>query len=349
MRTSDALLAPLSTLALAAAGGAVFAALGLPAPWLAGGMLGVVVGLAWGLDLSLPDRLRDAAMFVLGVSMGSGVTPATFEGIARWPASLFGLWAVVALVMVASTWAARRCFGWDRPTAVYASAPGALATVMILADAAGANMRRVVVAQSLRLFALIAVLPPAVALLQPGPVAAVAPVPPAGAGLLSGAAEHLAIFGAGLVGALACRLLRMPAPLLVGGLLGSAALHGLAVATAPVPPALLVPSFVVIGAYVALRFKGTTRAALQAELAASLAMFGIAAAVAALGALAVSRLAGLPLAEVLVAYAPGGVEAMAILAFALGLDVAYVATHHVVRFLSLALALPLLSFWVRRP
>jgi uncharacterized membrane protein AbrB (regulator of aidB expression) len=45
------------------------------------------------------------------------------------------------------------------------------------------------------------------------------------------------------------------------------------------------------------------------------------------------------------AYAPGGVEAMTIMAFALGLDPAFVGAHHVVRLIVLNVFVPL---WLRR-
>ncbi len=46
---------------------------------------------------------------------------------------------------------------------------------------------------------------------------------------------------------------------------------------------------------------------------------------------------GLPFGQLWLAYAPGGVEAMTIVAFVLGLDTAFVGTHHVVRFAGLGL------------
>ena len=58
-------------------------------------------------------------------------------------------------------------------------------------------------------------------------------------------------------------------------------------------------------------------------------------------ALGVSRLLGLPFGQVLLAFAPGGLEAMTIMAFALDLDPAYVGAHHLIRFLGLGLLLPL--------
>lgn len=51
----------------------------------------------------------------------------------------------------------------------------------------------------------------------------------------------------------------------------------------------------------------------------------------------------------LLAFAPGGVAEMSLVALALGIDAAYVATHHVVRIFIIVVAAPLLFRLVRRP
>ena len=52
----------------------------------------------------------------------------------------------------------------------------------------------------------------------------------------------------------------------------------------------------------------------------------------------------LPYGQLWLAYAPGGVEAMTIMAFALGFDPAFVGGHHVIRIIAINLVIPL---WLR--
>jgi uncharacterized membrane protein AbrB (regulator of aidB expression) len=47
--------------------------------------------------------------------------------------------------------------------------------------------------------------------------------------------------------------------------------------------------------------------------------------------------------EVMIAYAPGSVDAMMLLALALHLDPVYVGAHHVVRIIFVSLLLPLIA------
>jgi uncharacterized membrane protein AbrB (regulator of aidB expression) len=51
----------------------------------------------------------------------------------------------------------------------------------------------------------------------------------------------------------------------------------------------------------------------------------------------------LPLAEVMIAYAPGAVDAMMLLALALNLDPVYVGTHHLVRIVFILLMMPFIA------
>jgi uncharacterized membrane protein AbrB (regulator of aidB expression) len=52
----------------------------------------------------------------------------------------------------------------------------------------------------------------------------------------------------------------------------------------------------------------------------------------------------------MLAFAPGALESLIIVAFAVDSDPAYVAAHHIARFLVLIAAVPLLARWLaRRP
>jgi uncharacterized membrane protein AbrB (regulator of aidB expression) len=52
--------------------------------------------------------------------------------------------------------------------------------------------------------------------------------------------------------------------------------------------------------------------------------------------------------QTLVAFAPGALEALTVVAFQMNIDPAYVAAHHVVRFLALVIAVPVLTRWLGR-
>ena len=81
--------------------------------------------------------------------------------------------------------------------------------------------------------------------------------------------------------------------------------------------------------------------------------FLIALAIATAGAAITAWVADLPLALTLLAFSPGGLDAMTIMAFALNLDPAYVGAHQMARYLGLALLMPVVTasscdVWVPR-
>ncbi len=333
--------AVLRTLAAAAAGGGLFAALGLPAAWLSGALTAVAVLAVSGANVVITRGIRAAAFIALGVMMGAAVTPETFAGMRNWPISLAVLVLSVAATMAAVTFYLRRVAGWDGRTAFYASAPGALSTALALATQDGADVRRVAFAQAIRLFIIVAVLPGALVSLG---LSVAVPLParlPQMGSLGIGMAGELALMAVtGIIGGLAAHWVRVPGGLLFGAMFASAILHATGLVTALLPAYVLVPSFIALGASVGSRFAGSDLSTLRHFLIASLGAFVVASGVALVFALLAAVLSGEGIGKVIVAFAPGGVEAMSALAFVIGLDPAFVAAHHIVRFLLIGLLLP---------
>jgi uncharacterized protein len=209
------------TVVLAAAGGGLFHALGVPAGWLTGAMIAVAVGAMVRLPLRMPAPIANGALLLLGISMGAGVTPDTLRQAAAWPLSLLVLAAsVTASITVCSFWF-ERVHGWDRATARFASIPGALPAVLAMAVGTSADLPRVALAQSLRLFTLVAVMPP---LLQWLAVPSVQATTSTGTqGDLSGL---LLLLGASAAAAGLLHRMRFPGGVLLGAMVASAVLHG---------------------------------------------------------------------------------------------------------------------------
>lgn len=325
----------LSTLAGGFLGGLLFWLLHLPAPWLSGAMVGMVGVIRFGINPYLPPFLRDVGMLFAGIVTGSAITPEMIGIIARYPASLAGLALTTWVIVQAGRLTLVRGFGWDRETAFFASVPGALSVVIATAATREADMLRVAAIQAFRLFVLIAVLPSVVILSTNHAV--VAPPP------LMSAPAFASVAGLGVVVALLFERFGVMAPFLLGGMLATGGLHMAGVAVGTTPDAVAGLAMLLVGIFAGSRFSALDGAALRALALPGIAVFLITSAIAALGALIVSAVIGLPLGMVLVAYAPGGLEAMVLLGLALGLDPLYVTAHHVGRFVMIAAALPVIA------
>ncbi|WP_127088871.1 AbrB family transcriptional regulator [Aquabacter cavernae] len=335
-----ALKPTLLTLAVASAGAIGFFLLGLPAPWMSGALVAVTVQALSGAPSRLPEPLRFACFLVLGASMGTALTPDMLRQAATWPVSMGFLALSVVGVMGAVTLFLRKVAGWSLATAYYASAPGALSAVLAMAAASEADMRRVAFAQAVRLFLLVALLTQILG--RVGSVDMSAPVAMP-AGTASSVLEVALLLLASLAGGLLAARARIPGGMLIGALAASALLHAMDWSHAQIPDLLMVPAFVILGAGVGVRFKGTTLATLKDCLLASLGAFVVALAISLACALAAAAVTGEDAGKMITAFAPGALETMTVLGFALGYDPAFMSAHHIFRFAGLSVALPVFA------
>lgn len=329
------------TAALAAGGGWAFAALGWPAAWLMGAMVAVAAAALAGLPVGLPAGPREIAFLLLGISMGSSLTPESIDAMRAWPASIALLFASMAATMLISAWYLRRVHGWDPITARFASMPGAFSAVAVIAATSNADLPRVILAQSLRVFTLVALMPPILALTAGG---ASVPAMAMAAPDVNSLPEALGVLALSGGVAILLNRLNVPAGTLLGAMLASAALHASGLVHGRFPPPLVIAGFVATGAVIGARFRGTKlstalRTLPGAAVSILLALL-ISAGFAELGSLVL----GLGFGQLWLAYAPGAVEAMAAMALVLNLEPAFVGAHHILRILGLNLVGPL---WLR--
>lgn len=325
------------TLLVAGVGGAALGLAGLPAGWLSGAIVSVSAAALAGRPVTIPLPVGRVVYVLLGISLGSSVTPETLATMVTWPLSMLAL-AVAMVAVTASVMAyLKYVHGWPTLDALFAAAPGALAQAMALAQDTGANVRAIAVVQTVRLFVLAVALPLIFAAFG---VAGLPPPRGAGGPMMQQALE-LAVLIAASVGAgwLAYRF-RMPGGLIVGAMAASGVLHGSGWVHAFLPVPVAICSFVVMGAMIGTRLGGADiRQLLRLGLVGIGALL-VGTAVGCAFALGVAWLLILRTENLVIAYAPGAMEAMTIIAFALHLDPVFVGVHHLARFTFMSMVLP---------
>ena len=321
------------SLALGAIGGAGLGLLGIPGGWLAGAMLVVAIAALSGVEVAIAPWLRDLGFLAVGISMGSGVTPETIAQLPSWPVTLTLVVLSIPLIAGAVMVFLMRIAGWSRATAMLSSMPGALSFLLAIAPQTDADVPRVAIVQTMRVSILVAILPLAALWLSE-------PVPPTVSPPLGGADDLILLYGAGIGGAILAHLLGVPGGLLIGGLFVSAGLHGTGLVLGQPPQWVAIFGFITLGVLIGTRFAGSRWRELGQVLWVSLASFALGMTIAILVAMIGAWLTGFSVWKLIVAFAPGGLEAMIVLAFAMDLDPAFVAAHHLVRFLLIALCAP---------
>jgi membrane AbrB-like protein len=336
----------LVALAIGVAGGALFQALTLPLPWMLGAMFAVTAAALAGVRVRLPPQLRSGLITVLGLMLGASFTPAVFSRFGEWLVTLAGL-ALCTLAMGVAGWIwFRRVAGFDPATAFFAAAPGGFNDMVLVGGAMGGDDRAIALTHAIRVFLVVFTIP--VWYRLHGDL-----MTPAGAasyvGVLDVQPLDYAILAAcAVAGAFVGRWLRLPAAFLLGPMALSAAVH-LGGLTGSAPPTLLVSAAqVVLGTTVGCRFAGVPLSLIGRTIRHAVASSVVMIAVAVGCAVAVDHFVDLPVTAVILAYAPGGLAEMSLVALALSVDAAFVAAHHIARIVMIVTCAPLVFGLARR-
>jgi len=332
------------TVFIAAAGVAVFLLLHLPLPFLFGPMAGALVAALCGAPLAGLGQVSIAARSVLGVAIGTSVTPALMAELPSMLASVALVPLYIAVIGLIGVPFFRRVCGFDPVTAFYAAMPGGAADMTIFGQEAGANVRQLSLVHVTRLTVIMVVAPVilvniyGVGLTHPvGPPASDLPLSEmlimavaAVVGWKGG--EKAGLFGAAILG-----------PLIVSAVLSLAGVLHLR----PPREALLAAQFL-IGMGIGVSYVGVTLRELRDTVTGGAAFVLILAALA--GAVTeLVTLTGLaPPVEGFLSFIPGGQAEMSMLALIAGADLSFVVVHHLTRILVVILGAPVLFRFMRR-
>jgi membrane AbrB-like protein len=334
------------TLLIAAAGGITLNWFGFPAGLVTGSLLAVAAAALLGRPVTVPAPLSRVISVLVGISLGAVVTPDTFKGLAAFPVSVAVLAVSTLCMIVATTSYLRFVHGWDAQSALFGASPGALAQVMTLAAEYKADLRAIAIVQTMREMALTIGIPAALSYfgltahggLMDRFIAAGSPAP-----------IELAVLvvSSSVVAWLFVRL-RLPGGLLFGSMVASAAWHGSGLIHSILPWWLVYAAVIAIGAVSGSRFANTDVITLLRFSAAGLGSLAVAMTVAGISVLVLTTLMSAPVADSVVAFAPGAQDTMMVLALSLHLDPVFVGALQVSRFLIVSLLVPLLAHRIRR-
>ena len=327
------------SLGLGAAGGALFAYLRLPLPWMVGAAFVTTAAALSGVKLKNSKPFQLAMIAVLGVMLGSAFSPESLKDAVRWLGSFAGVVLYVVVVGGCTLLYLFRKKGYSLPTAFFSSAPGGFSDMVILGAEMGADVRVISLIHSVRIFFVVLSIPFGFRFFLgyepsgfgvPGPALASLAVP------------ELAILTlCAVAGFWVAKMMRLPAPIFTGPILLSAAFH-LGGLTDARPPAILIAvAQVVLGTSIGCRFTGyQLRSILRTMATGGVVAIAILAA-ALVFALVLESLTGLPFPALLLALSPGGMAEMSLISLAMNVDIAFVSSHHLGRIFVVVMVAPL--------
>lgn len=327
------------TLAISAAGTAIFHLLALPLPFLFGPLFLCLFAALLGAPLLGTGQVAVGARTILGLAVGASITPAVIHQLPQMAASVIFVPVYVLLIGLIGVPFFQRICGFDRATAYYASMPGGLQDMVVFGQEAGADVRALALIHATRILIIVTIAPILMVNLfgvtLSNPIGAPAADMPVDQMLLMiGAAflgwkggERIGLFGATIIG-----------PLLVSAILSiSGLLH-----QRPPAEALNVAQFF-IGSAIGVSYVGVTLRELRKDVLAGIAFVVILAILAFIMMEIVVQAGFAQPVEGFLSFTPGGQAEMTVLAIIAGADLGFIVVHHLVRLLVVIAGAPIMA------
>jgi membrane AbrB-like protein len=263
------------------------------------------------------------------------VSPALIKNLSAYPLTIALLAAATFCATFGSSLYLQRIHGWDRTSALLAGSPGALSQVIMLATEKNADVAGIAVVQIMRVIILTAMVP---LLLAATGMMGHGPLPSRGAAATPLALAELA--ATAIVVSLLLRWLNFPASWMFGAMLGSSVLHGTGMVDGTLPQWAYITALIGIGTLIGSRFGKIKPRTILSHIGAALGSFVVAVVISAVFVAAIALTTSVKFSDVVVAFAPGAMDAMLALALTLHIDPVFVGAHHLSRFIFVSIATP---------
>ncbi|MFN4281188.1 MAG: AbrB family transcriptional regulator [Alphaproteobacteria bacterium] len=323
-------------------GALAFRALTLPLPWMLGPVCVVTLLALAGAKVRVQYVLREPMVVLIGVMLGSSFTPHALQDAREYAVSMSMLALYVVFTVGLLILYFRKIGGYDFATCYFASIPGGLMEMVVMGGQMGGDDRKIFLAHGTRILLVVLAVPIWFRVVEgyvPGSGLGVGAnsVPLADFAWLDGAI----LAACGVIGFFAGKAVRLPAYRFTGPLILSAVAH-LAGLTASKPPAeLIVLAQIVLGASLGCRYVGVRLREIAGALKIAFGSAVLLMACAAIFSYGIHFVTGFKSEALLLSLSPGGLVEMTLIALALGIDVAFVTIHHLVRIVLSVVVAPL--------
>jgi len=326
----------LKALAFGFMGGACFYGLGLPLQWLLGSLLATMCLSLGGVRLQVSKSVRSKIIVLIGLMVGSTFSPDIVPHLHQWVPTLLAMVGFTACLALFAYGYCRFVMKMSPLSAMMSGLPGGLSEMTVLADDVGADARSMTLVHAARVVCVLFSIPVFLTYAYDLEKFADDTIP-----TVWGVQDGVFLLCAGALGLYGAKICRLPSYKMMGPLVASAALHMSGVIVSE--PSELLSSAVqlILGTSLGSRYASMPLRTVGVVLLHS---FGLAALVVAITfavAYSLHLLLGLSFGALLLALAPGGFAEMILAALSLGVDPAFVTTHHAVRLFAIILLGPL--------
>jgi len=322
----------LHALVLGACGAFIFYWLDLPLPWILGSMTACAIFSLSGARLAMPGLWRSSSLAMLGVLLGGGFTAETLHAVPNWWLTIVLMLVLSVIYLLFSNSVLKRWSGMSNLTRMFSAVPGGLAILSALSELYDADTRRIALNHSARLVSLLVLVPLVLSFAGEQHLSSSSrPVNAAHDFSWSHLIDYSLLLISAASGPFLVRYIRFPLGILLFPFLFSALFHITGWVNLQLPFVVAALAQVVLGASVGIRFVGYSWRDILLDGWLSIVIGVMLAILAALAAWLFSAWLALDFATLLLVFMPGGAAEMGVMAIALDIDPAMVATHHILR------------------
>ena len=337
------------TFALALASGWTFMQIGAPAPYLMGSLFGVWFGGALVRPiqpyLGVARWFHKPVVLGLGVLIGATFNQSVLAQADKWMLTLVTMIGTTIVVTAIGYAFLRRSRGYDPRMAILCSVPGGQAEALVMAREMVEKDYVVALFHLVRVVIIFVSTPLLLRLVGGGEAVAQSNVAlremPSIFALPAG--EILTFVAIGVAGFVLARACRIPMPHLLGPVGMSTLFHLMGWAELPRVNEFVILAQLAIGGGVGARLAKVPFRDLAGYLKDAFATTLLIMSAYFLSTAAIAFATGSGFLTVWLAFVPGGLYEVTLLALIFGFDVAFVAFHHTIRVMMIFVALPMLA------
>ena len=314
----------------------------LPAPFLLGPTIICSISAILGLKFSIPIFLRNFGFTIIGITIGSNITPNSLAQISTWPISLLMMVSTIILITLFGM-LFLSYYSLDKKTSILASSPGHLSFVLSISNDIKTDTPKIAIIQSIRVLSLTLLTPMLVVITSDTEISNNFEL---NENTIAFIQLILIIIFSLLIG-LAIMNTKVPAPFLMGGMICTTFSHGSGITEGLMNPVFSIFAFITLGVVIGARFVSVDLKLLKTSFISGFSLTLVGALFSLFFAFLTSKITNIELVDAIIAFAPGGLETMIAMGSIVNADPTYVAIHHVIRIIFLTFFVPFLIFRIK--
>ena len=309
----------------------------IPLAWMIGPMIATSIAALSGLKIVMPKLALSSILIILGLHIGNYIDQSLFNQILDWIwTTLIMLIYIIVSIFIVSKYL-QKFSGYQEKASIFSAAPGALGPLIILAEYEKSDLSQVATSHLIRLIIIITVFPLIIVNSSDQESLNLSKFDYMNQNHL----DLLWLFIGSLFLIFIFSKLRVPAALLSGTLVASGILQITEIASYKLPDPTINFCLLILGASVGCRFANKTLSEVANNSLHSLVATSILVILGLFAAFIANFFVENNLLTLILAFCPGGIYEVAVIAIAFDLEPDFVAFHHIIRLLFILFTVPI--------